>query len=71
MSAKHRLPHPKRRRSVDDLERRIRRLERTVKRDMVSIARTQSEKAMRDHNKDKHAELQVVWQRDALGSTSA
>jgi hypothetical protein len=71
MSAKHRPPHPKRRRSVDDLERRVRRLERSVKADMVSIARSQSEKALRDHNRDKHAELHIVWQRDEIGSTSA
>ena len=54
-----------------ELDKRLRRLERAVRRDMVSIARSQSEKAMRDHIQDKHAELQVVWRRDEIESTSA
>jgi hypothetical protein len=58
LSAKHRLPHPKRQRSTSELERRVRRLERHYMRDAASVAthvaRLEITGAMREHLEEKH-----------------
>ena len=38
MTAKHRAPQPKRRRSTDDIEKRLRRIERNYMREVVKVA---------------------------------
>ena len=51
MTAKHHAPQPKRRRSTDDLEKRVRRIERNYAKDAAHIAtvvaRVEIEEAMR------------------------
>ena len=39
MTAKHHAPHPRRRQKPDDLERRVRRIERNYAKDAARIAR--------------------------------
>jgi hypothetical protein len=60
MSAKHRNHAPKRRRSTSDLERRVRRLERSYLREAKSlahhVARVEIDEAMCEHIMDKHGE---------------
>ena len=53
MTAKHRAPQPKRRRSTDDIEKRLRRIERNYMREVVKvathIARHEVERALSRH----------------------
>ena len=53
MSAKHHAPQPKRKRSTDDLEKRLRRIERNYMREIVKtathIARHEANKAIQEH----------------------
>jgi hypothetical protein len=53
MTAKHHAPHPKRRQKPDDLEKRVRRIERNYMREIVKtathIARHEANRAIREH----------------------
>ena len=49
MTAKHRAPQPKRKRSTDDLEKRVRRIERNYAKDAAHIARSVARVEIAEH----------------------
>ena len=58
MTAKHRAPQPKRKRSTDDLEKRVRRIERNYAKDAAhiarSVARVEIGREISQHIQSKH-----------------
>ena len=51
MTAKHHAPQPKRRRSTDDLEKRVRRIERNYQRDIAKAVEHAYEAGRREERK--------------------
>jgi hypothetical protein len=54
MTAKHHAPRPKRRQTSDDLEKRVRRIERNYSRDALKIATAAANLAIETHERRKH-----------------
>ena len=70
MTAKHRAPHPKRRQKPDDLEKRVRRIERNYAKDAAKIARAVARVEITEHEKAKHAPLRWSFNGVDLGPAS-
>ena len=57
MTAKHRAPHPKRRQKPDDLEKRVRRIERNYAKDAAHIARAVARVEIEEHERREYRSL--------------
>ena len=61
MTAKHHAPHPKRRQKPNDLEKRVRRIERNYMREIVKVATHIARREIKEHLASEHAPRPLVY----------